>query len=133
AHNLVHATTSSLLPILILSHVVDASQSSRSAYPFTFYTDVTSPSVVYLICGRHLRNDLLNMDFDTIPLAARGLICVSVVTIDAMEEDGDGDGAFPRMERSLGVRWTECGEDVRSASMLSRFTMYDVDVMERVF
>ncbi len=56
---------------------------------------------------------------------------MSVVTVDATEAgDGDGVWAFSGMERSLGVRWTGCGEDVRSPSTLYRFTMYDVDVTE---
>ncbi|KAF9015928.1 hypothetical protein BDZ89DRAFT_1076068 [Hymenopellis radicata] len=111
---LVHATPSSFLSLSSFYRTWWTRQSSRSAYPFTFYTDVTSPSVVYLISGWHSSEEYAEC----------------VVTIDAMEEDSDGDGvwAFPGMERSLGVRWTGCGEDVRSPSTLYRFTMYDVSV-----
>ncbi|KAK0211248.1 hypothetical protein DFS33DRAFT_362331 [Desarmillaria ectypa] len=133
-------------------------QPSYSAYPLTFYADVRLPGVMHLITGWHsaqerdiwrqsdeyrkIRTEMvsrvevkcslvLNMDFDTIPRAARGLMCVHVVRIEGDEEEGDESMPWiPSNESFLEVLWTGCGEDCDDASIFCRLMLYGAVVSD---
>ncbi|SJL12260.1 uncharacterized protein ARMOST_15683 [Armillaria ostoyae] len=127
-------------------------QPSYSSYPLTFYADVRLPGVMYLLTGWHsaqerdvwrqsdeyreIRADMmarvevkrslvLNMDFDTIPRAARGLMCVHTIRIGEDEEEEDESMVWTSSNDSfLEVLWTGCGEDCEDASLFCRLTLY---------
>lgn len=77
------------------------------------------------------RSLVLNMDFDTIPRAARGLMCVHTIRIEGDEEKEDeGIPWMPSNDSFLEVLWTACTEDCEDASTFCRFTLYGTIVSD---